>query len=736
MLQALFSGVSGLQSHQTRLDVIGNNIANVNTIGFKAGRVTFEDQLSQTIRSSAGPSATVGGQNPAQIGLGVSLGAVDTLQTQGNLQTTGKNTDIAIQGNGFFIVSGGGVDVSYTRDGSFDLDSDGTVVSPSSGLKLLGYVADANGVVDTNQPVTSKSVITVPVGTLTSVKQTTTSALSGNLNASSAVQSTAVNLSGNLDLSTTPTPLTSTIYDAQGNAHTLVTTLSSPTDGATLTAGPGVPTGALQRWTVGLTIDGSAVPLSSSPQYLYAVPNPAGSGPNQFLFTDNANPANGVGAQLSLSVTGTNGAPNFPLAVDFSGLTANSAVTAVADGQGGAASIDSKIVTLRGAVNTSDSTAIVNNTTVYHGSKSYSLTTTLSNPSYKPAPGANVPVGATERWDLKVEIGAPSANAGTLYDSSVAANNESAVYFVPGQGYVLADGNSPATSLGSLVQLSGGALPAGGYNQGVQADTGFNLNVDLGNLTNTKTIGISDGQTGPSPVQNSSVSVFDSLGVAHKLDIQYTRALVGGGAPGGATSRWEWTVTDNSTKKVLADSAQTGNKALFFDSKGNQINPVKPKVTVPAVGASSAFPVTLDFSAISQRAGDAGGVTATASDGYGVGVLQGFAVSGDGLVTGTFSNGESRALGQIALAAFANPAGLEKKGGNLYSASSNSGLAQVGKPNNGGRGQISTGFVELSNVDLSTEFTNLIVTQRGFQANTKIITAVDELLQDVINLKR
>src|SRR5205085_9335810 len=135
--------VSGLQVHQTKLDVIGNNIANVNTLGFKAGRVTFEDQLSQTLRSSAKPSTDIGGQNPSQVGLGVALGAVDTLQSQGNLQTTGKATDLAIQGNGFFVVSGGN-NVVYTRDGSFDLDSDGVLVNPASGLKLLGYVADAS----------------------------------------------------------------------------------------------------------------------------------------------------------------------------------------------------------------------------------------------------------------------------------------------------------------------------------------------------------------------------------------------------------------------------------------------------------------------------------------------------------------------------------------------------------------------------------------------------------------
>src|ERR1043165_571651 len=108
MLQAMFSGVSGLQAHQTKMDVIGNNIANVNTVGYKAGRVSFQDQLSQTLRSAAGPGSGFGGQNAIQVGLGVQLGSVDTLETQGNLQQSGKPTDLAIQGSGFFAVAQGG----------------------------------------------------------------------------------------------------------------------------------------------------------------------------------------------------------------------------------------------------------------------------------------------------------------------------------------------------------------------------------------------------------------------------------------------------------------------------------------------------------------------------------------------------------------------------------------------------------------------------------------------------
>ncbi|MBC7218500.1 MAG: flagellar hook-basal body complex protein, partial [Candidatus Caldatribacterium sp.] len=129
MMRSLFSGVSGLKNHQTRMDVIGNNIANVNTVAFKASRVTFEDILSQTIEGARSPqTGGAGGVNPKQIGLGVRIGSIDTLFTQGGLQTTDNPTDFAIQGDGFFIVSDGS-QVYYTRDGSFKLSADGSLVN-------------------------------------------------------------------------------------------------------------------------------------------------------------------------------------------------------------------------------------------------------------------------------------------------------------------------------------------------------------------------------------------------------------------------------------------------------------------------------------------------------------------------------------------------------------------------------------------------------------------------------
>ncbi len=570
MLQAMFSGVSGLQVHQTRLDVIGNNIANVNTIGFKSGTVTFEDQLSQTLKDASAPGTNVGGVNPSQVGLGVMIGAVETQQTQGNLQTTGNNTDLAIQGNGFFMVSNGTA-TSYTRDGSFQLDGSGVLVNPANGAQLLGYGADVNGNINTTQQITPTSVLKVPLGTLTSVKQTTAAVLGGNLDASSSLQTTYTSLNGNI--ASSPSTISTTAYDSHGNAHQVQFTFTQ-----------GAPTATDNIWNVGVTVDGAAV---------------AGTHTMAFsLASGQYDAANSTGLPTSVSVTGTNGAPSFNMNVNY--------------------------------------------------------LNTLSDVTTNPA----------------------SAGATT------------------------------------------------------------------------------DGQTGTPPTWATSMNVYDSLGVKHNLTVTYNRAVIGSSTgtgtpplaapPSSATGQWNWTVTENgvtlasSTPGVVNPPATAGetanNSPLYFGPTGNLLDPNKQTAMVtPVTGSTTPFPISLDFSGISQLSGTSN-VAATQQDGFPVGTLQSFNIDQTGLITGVFSNGQSRSLGQVATATFANAGGLQKTGQNNYQASANSGVAQVGVPGSSGSGTINTGFLEMSNVDLSTEFTNLIVTQRGFQANTKIITTVDSMLNDVINM--
>ncbi len=581
MLQAMFSGVSGLLAHQEEIDVIGNNIANVNTPGYRAANVTFEDQLSQTLRSAAGPTSTLGGQNPLQVGLGVLAGAIGTNQTQGNLQSTGNNTDLAIQGNGYFMV-GSGSNIYYTRNGSFALDSAGNLVYASTGMKLLGYQASPSGVIDPTQPVTSASSITIPLGTLTSVAPTQNIGMVGNLDGAVAQASTNVAYRGNLDSTatpstSTPSPLTTTVYDSMGNAHTVEVTFSNPVDGSPLTSPP-APAGSTRSWDVQVKVDGTTTFDSSTGNKSKLYSTSSG-----FTFASLSTGAS-LGADINLNgqsgdnntseVPGTGGAPAFPLTLNFSALT---------------------------------------------------------------------------------------DTAGT-------------------------------STLG----------------------------------------GVADGQAGGPPNWSTSVTAYDSLGVGHLVTFNYNRVSLGSNPPIGATQRWDWSA--QVAGSTVASDTTSGNSPLYFDANGKLISGSTQNLSIPlSNGATTPASVTVNMSSITQLAGDSS-VTVGSQDGYSLGTLQSFTISQSGLLTGVFSNGQTRTIGQIALGTFTNPSGLEKIGDNMFRASSNSGLPQVGMANNNGNGTINPGFLEMSNVDLSTEFADLIVTERGFQANTKIVTAVDQLLQNVINM--
>src|SRR6195256_4099407 len=229
MMRSMFAAISGLKNHQTFMDVVGNNIANVNTTGFKQSRVTFQDILSQTLRGASGPQGGRGGVNGEQIGLGVLVSGIDTIQSQGTLQSTGKSTDMAIQGDGYFVMSDGKQSM-YTRDGAFDLALDGTLASASSGLHVLGWQANpVTGVINTAVPPTN---VTVPIGSGMTRKMSTTLTVNGNLD------------SNNLGGAANAVTVSTTVYDAQGNAvpvtWTFTKSAANTWSAVPTTAAPGV----------------------------------------------------------------------------------------------------------------------------------------------------------------------------------------------------------------------------------------------------------------------------------------------------------------------------------------------------------------------------------------------------------------------------------------------------------------------------------------------------------------
>ena len=182
MMRSLFAGVSGLKSHQTRMDVIGNNISNINTVGFKSSRVTFSDMLSQTQTGASSPATSLGGTNPKQIGLGAAVASIDLIFNDGSPQATGKNTDVALSGNGLFVLKSGN-QYYYTRDGAFEFDAEGNYVLPGSGYYVQGWNA-VDGSLNTNATPTN---IIVPAGKTMAATSTSSINFTGNLNSGSPI---------------------------------------------------------------------------------------------------------------------------------------------------------------------------------------------------------------------------------------------------------------------------------------------------------------------------------------------------------------------------------------------------------------------------------------------------------------------------------------------------------------------------------------------------------------------
>ena len=443
MMRSLYAGVSGLQNHQTKMDVIGNNISNVNTHGFKRGRVNFHDIISQTTSGAARPNDQRGGVNPKQVGLGMSVASVDTIHTQGALQTTNKISDLAITGDGFFIVRDGGQKY-FTRAGAFDIDAQGILVNPANGMRVQGWMADGEGNLNTASDVGD---LTIPIGSKDEAKATAEVEWKCNLD------KTAPD-----DQSWVPNKI---VYDSFGNPHTL------------------------------------QVNFQKDPETT-----------NVWLATVNVDPEAEVDTALTVGETATN---------QFR-LTFN--------------------------------------------------------------------------------------NEGTL------------ISFTDTDGNEVAEGP---------------------------------LNVNVG------------------------FDVANSIGEDGEL------------------------VRQN------------------FDLNLGEIGSTQDSIT--------------------QFAGDFS-TKAFRQDGYQMGYMKTYTIDQSGIITAVYTNGNSRSIGQVGLASFINPGGLEKNGNSTYSVSNNSGEADMGPASIAGKGGINAGMLEMSNVDLAQQFTDMIITQRGFQANSRTITTSDQMLQELLSLKR
>lgn len=245
MMRSLFSGVAGLKSHQTRMDTVGNNIANVNTVGFKSSRTTFADTLYQTLSGASGPTGTQGGTNPKQIGLGTGVASIDTIFTDGSVQSTGKNTDLCLSGSGLFVVKNAS-GTYYTRDGAFEFDKQGNYVLPGSGLLVQGWTASGTGASRTIDTTGAAGNIKIQSGQSMAAASTTTATLSNNLSSATPVNDPANSVNG------TATS-TLTAYDSLGNAHQITLTYTKTASDAWTVKAAAAGTDTTCKATLGTT---------------------------------------------------------------------------------------------------------------------------------------------------------------------------------------------------------------------------------------------------------------------------------------------------------------------------------------------------------------------------------------------------------------------------------------------------------------------------------------------------
>lgn len=639
MLRSLMTGVSGVRGHQTLLDVVGNNIANVNTVGFKKSTVTFQDLLYQTSRGASSPQDNRGGINPMQVGLGVNIGAIETIHSQGQLQYTGNRTDMAIQGDGYYVMSDGGRTL-YSRAGNFILDASGNIVQSGTGYMLKGYTLET----DPNDPTryikgTQLVDMTIPVGQKLPAKATTLSGFRCNLDSrvgaylpmgflTNGVKATGI-LNG-VDRAITfgsGTDVNSFLTIKVGN-QTIPMELNG-VDQNTKRPKLADNTFALDGNTYNVTFDSESGVLKMK--------NADAGKPNDAWEYE-------LGAMMDyevFSVAENDGTEHHYL-VEFNDL--------------GSQSGDRELV-LWGVDNASTVSRFSTNVTASHDG-------TFVDPS-----GNGLSLGST--FPVGELFAVPSSK---------------------GQGLEIRQGSA-----------SGDVL------------TTINQRIPSTHVT--------------------KLDVFDSLGNSHTLEVSWEKI---------DNNQWRWRAW-LPTESGITLKDNTG--IISFGSDG-KIETASATPTMflgfGALGAEDAS-IKLDFSGQSFGKEEIEGVTQYGSafttkayyrDGYEMGVLNDFAVGSDGTVVGVYSNGESRALYRLGLAIFANPSGLEKVGNTAFIESANSGIAQVVSPLEGGAGKISGGSLEMGNVDLSEEFVRLIIAQRGFQANARVVTTSDQVLEELVNMKR
>lgn len=849
-MRSLWSGVSGLQAHQVAMDVEGNNISNVNTTGFKYSRADFGTMFSQTVKIATAPTDGRGGSNPLQIGLGVSVSSTTRIHSQGSVQTTDKNTDVAINGDGFFMVSDDGGLTNYlTRSGDFKLDAYGNFVN-NAGFVVQGW--NINWDTQTIDSSRTPQNIFIDPGMHIPAAQSTEVAIKANLNSGLNIGTAKTPIYGldsvhgynkkdgtaknENDTGITQFYTTSknsievtekgvdagSLFNANGQGLNLRDGQGiwvSYADAKFSTAGEGnngvfdpnqkVLQDGVIFWgheqkptTLDITLNGvhiqnnSIKSLDEAIAYINtftaptdtrdgtgvkAVKKADGSGidfinDNADGTTDNmknidlqVNPQNSAGELVRVRVNNNN-PPDF----DWQATTLRPAGNPIVNGAGSA------WIAGNAAQNQNKIQIVTAHKYIY------SSTPVELDPMYNPDGGpvfnpANQNIAGTAEnnyWlairgsllnttprtfrtteDLR-ELLQRDARYGVDYDGSGGFEitgedvNEGVKVTVGATGeFIISNPNE--------IPARPGVTPPGVADNRKPHNISFNVTAytdTQGKISkNDAFTTIFKGFDGVLTVGNSNrqseqlflsafsagLEIYDSLGSKHTLEVQFVKQSTT--QDGG--NEWQMIIrvpepaeintTGEGPNNIIVGTARFNNDGSLSNYTPKTIN------FSPNNGAAPNQQIKLSFGTSGSNDGlvssnSASTLTGQATDGYTSGNLKPDAIRVDdkGNILGEFTNGKTFAVAKIAMASVANNSGLEEIGGNLFKVTANSGNIVVGEAGTGGRGEMKTSALEMSNVDLSRSLTELIIIQRGYQANSKTISTSDQMLQTLIQLKQ
>ncbi|HEB9336598.1 TPA: flagellar hook protein FlgE [Campylobacter coli] len=862
MMRSLWSGVSGLQAHQVAMDVEGNNISNVNTTGFKYSRADFGTMFSQTVKIATTPTDGRGGQNPLQIGLGVSVSSTTRIHSQGSVQTTDKNTDVAINGDGFFMVSDDGGLTNYlTRSGDFKLDAYGNFVN-NSGFIVQGWNINWDDqTIDSSR--TPQNIFIDPGMHIPAAKSTEV-AIKANLNSGLNIGTSSRNLYA-LDSvhgynNKTQRPEdendtgTTQFYTTSKNSVEVTekgvdagSLFNASGTGLNLRDGQGIwvsyadakystnkvgasafdpnlqanQTAAFwgsadQATTLDITLNGVRITSDSIRSIddaiayintftaptdtrdgtgVRAVKSADGSG-IEFV-NDNADGTTDNMKNINLSVLDTNtagelwnavwddGTSSFTFNQNTPNINRNGSSLWTADTMAPNPP-DGNDITLTGTNRVEVITAhkyIYSSNPVdigpmYNPDGGPAFTDDDNQQNTRPTDPASAAYydavnggllntnARTFRTteDLR-ELLQRDARYGVDYDGSgsfaLEDINQAVKVVVTADGnFAISNANESSTIPANAFDTGGGAVPGAPQTTNPKAMS-FNITAysdKAGTVsTNDAFTAIFKAWDGPLTVGGSikeseqlklsafsaGLEIFDSLGSKHTLEVQFVKQNTT--QDGG--NEWQMIIrvpepaeintTGEGPNNIIVGTARFNNDGSLASYTPRTIN------FSPNNGAAPNQQIKLSFGTSGSNDGlvssnSASTLTGQATDGYASGNLKPDAIRVDekGNLLGEFTNGKTFAVAKIAMASVANNSGLEEIGGNLFKVTANSGNIVVGEAGTGGRGEMKTSALEMSNVDLSRALTELIIIQRGYQANSKTISTSDQMLQTLIQLKQ